>query len=162
MLLCFSPGIFRDDLKPTIGADFATKQITFSGKQYQLQLWDIAGYCRSDYTVAHQCYKSADGIIIPFCLSQCARDNEKTIQSVIEWREMSLSVLPVQVPCILVGTKSDLSQNGEEITESLWSLLDPDLNIHMWFATSAKTGRNVDLLFNQLMLMMVENKRKRE
>ena len=39
----FNKGFFSDNFKPTIGADFANKEIEINNKNLVLQIWDTAG-----------------------------------------------------------------------------------------------------------------------
>ena len=75
--------------------------------------------------------------------------DKHTFESVKKWVEDAVSMRGDEVIIIIVGNKSDLSDNWKVTTDEGQKLAS-ELNNAMFFETSAKDGSNVKTLFNEL------------
>jgi len=60
LIIQYIAGVFREDLKFTIGVDFYSKTVNFEGKKVKLQLWDFGGEERFRFLLSQYC-KGANG-----------------------------------------------------------------------------------------------------
>lgn len=144
----FSEGIFRDDYKVTIGVDFSIKMMNVYGSRVKLQIWDTGGqeqfsYIRPLYYTGASC----GFIVFDKTKRQSFNNIEKWIKEVFENRG--------KIPLILLGNKEDLpnhtvsTEEGQKIANKL------DL---IYYDTSAKSGKSVDLVFKTLVRMVLDPK----
>ena len=141
----------------TIGADFAVKKTrikTEEGeKDVKFQIWDLAGQPRFN-SVRELYYKGSHGGLLVFDITR--RDSFTNLNSWIEelFKNSGRGVMPITV----LGNKVDLRDETEdcvtvaeahEYTEDLKQRLEFNCDIP-YLETSAKTGENVDLLFQSI------------
>jgi len=142
---------FQASYGMTIGADFAAYRLTENGKDYVLNIFDLAGQQRfNDLNRGY--YAGTNGAVIVFDVTRPA-----TYENIPSWIEQLVKNTGGTVcPLVLVGNKSDLrddspSSVAKEIAEqyvkelSEWSGFDVS-----YFDTSALTGDNVDSAFRAL------------
>ncbi|CAL4113092.1 unnamed protein product, partial [Meganyctiphanes norvegica] len=65
MIQRYCKGIFTKDYKKTIGVDFLERQITVSGEEVRLMLWDTAGQEEFD-AITKAYYRGAQACVIAF------------------------------------------------------------------------------------------------
>ncbi|WP_438865486.1 Rab family GTPase [Neptunicella sp.] len=140
----FVQGIFSDKYLTTIGVKVDKKLIECEQQQVQLMLWDIEGTDR--YSVFQERYlRGASAYIIVV-------DQTRT-SSLIEGIDIhSLAKQVNGCPTVLAVNKSDLEQHWH------WNerqLTDYQALFDLSFNTSAKTGDNVELMFQQLAELLV-------
>jgi small GTP-binding protein len=143
--------IFTDSYISTIGVDFKIKTIEHLGKTIKLQIWDTAGQERFR-TITTSYYRGANGIIIVF-----DKTNKQTFLNIDKWLDEVKYHSKENVKIILIGNKSDLPDI--EVTEK--EIIDFCKNNNMcYIETSAKTGNNVDNIFEKLIGLMynIDNK----
>ncbi|MFX0090616.1 MAG: Rab family GTPase [Candidatus Hodarchaeota archaeon] len=144
----------------TVVAAFYMKIVEASGKKIFLKFWDIPGLEAIGPT-RQALYWYASGFALCFDLTDLA--------TLIALREVVLEeVLPVveqgkakNLSSVLIGCKSDLPQtiNNNEIKrfqEELSSKFGFEVP---YFATSAKTGENIDLIFSKLTELLLKNEK---
>ena len=141
---------FDDDYIMTIGSKVTKKQITITDADtnYHLtfMIWDILGQ-RVHNNLHATYYSGAAGAFIV-----CDMSREETIQNLEEWIEVFRGVNKT-APLILLGNKSDLVEDLEEAKAKIGRIAEKyGLIYHV---TSAKTGDNVDLAFQELAEMML-------
>jgi small GTP-binding protein len=135
---------FNDRYICTIGVDFMTKSISFENQTIKLQIWDTAGMEKyKQITTSY--YKGTQAAIICFDLT-----NKNSFYSVDKWyAEFSNFYNPLfEKTVILVGNKSDLEDEREVTEEEIEKFCN--LNNFVYYETSAKTGDNVESLFDEL------------
>jgi small GTP-binding protein len=135
---------FTDKYICTIGVDFMMKSISFENQTIKLQIWDTAGMEKyKQITTSY--YKGTQAAIICFDLT-----NKNSFNSVRRWySEFSNYYNPLfEKTVILVGNKSDLEDEREVIREEIENLCN--LNNFVYYETSAKTGDNVECLFDEI------------
>lgn len=136
----YTEGYFTPNYKLTIGVDFALKNIDHKDGKISLQLWDIAGHERFGH-MTHVYYKYAIAAILVFDLGRPA-----TFESVLKWqKDLNEKVMLANedpVPMVLLANKADISPN--EIDKEKLDQFCEDNGFLAWYATSAKTNKNID------------------
>ena len=139
LLLRFAQNDFKAEYQLTIGVEFGAKNIDINNKKFRLQIWDTAG--QENYrSITRAYYKNSVCAILVYDIS-----NRESFEHISNWIEDCLAQSPKTVFMVLVGNKSDLNENrkvsfqeGQEMAKN---------NHLMFFETSAKTGENVDKIF---------------
>ena len=144
----FVDGKFIDTTTMTIGVDFLLKQVQYKEILCQLQLWDIGGQIRFRFLV-DKYIPGARGALLLFDITSMP-----SFVNIAKWVQI-LRIHDPNLPIVLVGTKCDLeefSMVGDyyaELTKKRFNMID-------YVKTSAKTGLNVDNVFNNLTRHLVE------
>lgn len=128
---------FSERYLTTIGVVVNKKLIEVDGEQLNILLWDVAGEISQD-KVPHSYLLGTSGIIYVFDLSR-----PMTIANL----ESDIAYLKSKVPGVtikIVGNKLDL------VTEEQLAEIEEQLAIPYDIVTSAKTGKNVEALFQML------------
>ena len=140
-------GTFNDTLSPTVGGATQTRQEVIDGVKYLFQVWDTAGAER--YRALTPLYtRDAAAALIVFDLTR-----QSSIDNIPSWIEFLNQ--HGKMPYILVGNKEDLQDKYAISIEDAMELAYRQGS--QFFATSAKTGNNVDLAFRQLEVTAVEH-----
>ena len=135
----------------TIGTEYRIKKINSSDNvNYSLKIWDSSGAERYRSLLLNL-LKNMKGIILVYSI-----DNEYTfnniknqINSINDYIDIS------KTPIILVGNKKDL-ENKRIISEEEGRKIAEDYNFK-FYETSAKTGENVNEIFQKLFEITVKN-----
>ena len=131
-------GTFTDEYKPTTGAMPLKKSVEHDGNTVRLVIWDVAGHLFN----LHPAYSSdADGAILV-----CNLTGEPSLEVLNRWRDIIVNRVG-EIPIVVAANKSDLAEmpRCEEIEKADYVVMP----------TSAKTGKNVDELFLELIKRMV-------
>lgn len=128
---------FDDKYLTTIGVKVNKKTIEVNGKELSLLIWDIAGEVSQD-KVPSSYFLGASGIIYVFDLTRPS--TYKNIEKDLDYLNRIVEGSVIKV----VGNKSDLLEL-DRIDE-----IRSELNITVDTITSAKTGENVNELFQDL------------
>lgn len=142
---------FVEDYEPT-KADSYRKKITLDNREIQVDILDTAG--QEDYAAIRDNYlRSGEGFLCLFSITE-----QESLNSAQELREQILRVKnDDNIPFILVGNKADLNERRvvsfEAATEYATNWKVP------YIETSAKTGKNVETAFYELLR---EIKRRRD
>ncbi|KAF5734025.1 ras-related protein RABA6a [Tripterygium wilfordii] len=145
LLSRFSKDEFRLDSKPTIGVEFAYRNIRVGDKLIKSQIWDTAGQERFR-AITSSYYRGALGALLVYDITRRA-----SFENVTKWlheiREFGSSDMVI----VLVGNKSDLGHSREVSEEEGRSLAE--LESLCFMETSALQNSNVEEVF----LAMVAN-----
>lgn len=135
----FVDGIFNERYLTTIGVKVDKKLVEVNGQQIQFILWDIEGNDR--YNLFQERYlRGAAAYIVVV--------DQTRMSSFLDGMNIqSLAQGAVTCPSVLAINKSDLTQN--------WPMPEEDIennkrSFDFHFNTSAKTGDNVELMFERL------------
>jgi len=128
---------FDDKYLTTIGVKVNKKVINVDDQELSVLLWDIAGEVSQD-KVPVTYFLGASGVIYVFDLSRPT--TFKNISDDLNYLKGILNGGVIR----LVGNKRDL------ITDEQLSKIKKELEIPFDIATSAKTGENVEQLFEDL------------
>jgi len=128
---------FDDKYLTTIGVKVNKKVVKIDDRELSVLLWDIAGEVSQD-KVPVTYFLGASGVIYVFDLSRPT--TFKNISDDLNYLKGILNGGVIR----LVGNKRDL------ITDEQLSKIKEELEIPFDIATSAKTGENVEQLFEDL------------
>ena len=155
LILRFSLDIYKDNI--IIGNDFEIKTVKIDDKIIRVRIFDP---CRPNdprqrffKLLTKYDYKGTHGIVITYDIT----DRYKFIKA-REWIENTMELAPLDtrnVKIILVGNKCDLS-NEREVNEEDGKKLAEEFGL-LFFETSAKTGYNVNFVFETLIEEIIKN-----
>eukprot|EP01088_Endostelium_zonatum_P016510 TRINITY_DN4491_c0_g1_i1.p1 TRINITY_DN4491_c0_g1~~TRINITY_DN4491_c0_g1_i1.p1 ORF type:complete len:184 (+),score=42.16 TRINITY_DN4491_c0_g1_i1:80-631(+) len=146
----FVQGQFIAEYDPTI-EDSYRKQVTHEGRQVMLEILDTAG--TEQFKCMRDLYmKSGDGFFLVYSIM-----SESTFLALKEIKEKISRVKDYEdVPTVMIGNKVDLE------SERQVQLKDAKQQATEWkcslFETSAKTRKNVDAAFMDLISQMEKKK----
>lgn len=139
LLSRFARDEFQLDSKPTIGVEFAYRNIKVGDKLIKAQIWDTAGQERFR-AITSSYYRGALGAVLVYDITRRA-----TFSSLKKWlyelREFGSSDMVI----VLVGNKSDLGHSREVEEEEGRSLAETEGLCFM--ETSALENLNVEEAF---------------
>ncbi len=151
LTLRFSKGFFTEDYKMTIGVDFHVKTIsidTLEGPiKCKLQLWDTGGQERFS-SIRPMYYRGSLGSILVFDLT-----NSASFEHLPQWIEEVRANIKSDIPVLLIGNKSDLTDQRAVSIEEI-NNFTRDFNLY-YMETSAKTGDGVGDCFYILACLMI-------
>lgn len=137
----------------TIGVDFHIKAVEIEGKKVTLQIWDFAGEDRFRFLLPSYA-KGANGVIFMFDITRYT-----SLNSVNEWLNVfkkSFKEEEVEeVPMIMVGGKLDLNER-RTISRIEAENIASEFQFYDYLECSAKTGENVEEIFNKIARIMME------
>jgi small GTP-binding protein len=139
---------FYEFQEPTIGAAFMIKNLNIDEKEIKLEIWDTAGQERYR-SLAPMYYRNANVALVVYDITK-----KSSFESAKIWiEEINRRSCPECI-IVLLGNKYDLKKeikiNENEINDYI-----KHKNI-MHFKTSAKTGLNIDNLFNTIINKLIE------
>ena len=137
----FVEGVFEDKYLSTIGARVSRKVLAVCGVPLTLLVWDLAGE-EKFAGVMNSYYRGAAGGIIV-----CDLTRADTFPSLMNQAQAFWRVNP-QAPLGVAGNKVDLLEQ-RVITDAELAEVAAQLGA-FWLTSSAKTGENVQELFEQL------------
>jgi len=130
---------FTVEYRPTSGAMPSKKSVEYGGITYNLVIWDIAGHLFR----LHPAFSSdADGAILV-----CDIARQESVDALKECKAIIDKKLG-NIPFVVAVNKIDLSETSKcvELEKCDYTIIE----------TSAKTGKNVDKLFIELIKKMSE------
>ncbi|NEQ72561.1 MAG: GTP-binding protein [Okeania sp. SIO2C9] len=146
---------FSDQYLSTVGVKISRKKVDLpkieveKNNFLQLLIWDLEGHTKFK-AIAPSYLQGASGAIVVADVTR-----QETIENLSERLDLFLSVNPKSV-VILALNKSDLVD--AEIINKLLSKFEhqEDERVIATYSTSAKTGENVDEIFQKLSYRMLE------
>ena len=138
----FAKKEFYEFQEPTIGAAFLTAKVKLEEGEITFELWDTAGQERYR-TLAPMYYRGARAAIIAYDITQ--EDSFKGAQG---WVNDVRHMRGDHCLLVLVGNKCDLQENRKVDKEDVDQFAEKNQLTHI--ETSAKTGKNVDHLFEMI------------
>ncbi|KAL5975495.1 Ras-related protein RABA6b [Asimina triloba] len=141
---------FRLDSKPTIGVEFAYRNITIADKLIRAQIWDTAGQERFR-AITSSYYRGALGALLVYDITR-----RTTFDSLKKWLDEIRNFGSSDMVIVLVGNKSDLGQlrnvsekEGKDFAEQ---------NSIIFMETSALENTNIQEAFVQMITKIYEIK----
>jgi len=150
LLKRFASREFTGDYISTIGVDFEIKQLEIDGKMVKLQIWDTAGQERFQ-NITTSYYRGAHCIILVYDITQ-----QETFDHIDKWHRQINDHSNSNVQILLVGNKSDLSDNRQVSYEAAEQMAH-NMGVTV-FEASAKDGTNVDQAFYHIAKQAIDNK----
>ncbi len=141
IILKYTRDIFTEEYQITIGAEYSSKDIIINNKQYQIQIWDTAGqeYFRS---IIRSYYNNSACAIVVYDIT-----SKKSFNDVENWIDECTNNSPYDINLVLVGNKIDL-ENERVVSYDEGKKLALKYNM-LFFECSAKTGKNINNIFNE-------------
>ena len=103
----FQKGFFFDSFKPTIGADFANREVHLNERTVVLQIWDTAGQERFQ-SLSNAFYRGADCCVIVYDVT-----DKSSFDQISKWKDHFIDKSCPEdvdkVPILIIGNKTDLS-----------------------------------------------------
>ena len=153
LLLKYCDGQFPEAHMATIGFEFKVKIINVGKWQIRLQIWDTSGQERFR-SITQNFYRNADGILFVYDVT-----NRESFSHIKDWL-MDSQVEDSDIKRILVGNKVDLEDKRAIDAEKMNSFAESKKM--KCFETSAKSGENVETIFKEISLLILENKTDEE
>ncbi|KAJ3447034.1 ras-related protein rab-5c [Anaeramoeba flamelloides] len=138
--------------EPTIGAAFLSKKLTHNNVHFKLQIWDTAGQERY-HSLAPMYYRGSSAAFVIYDVTQ-----KVTFEKSKKWIDELKKLGDPNVQIAFVANKIDLAENQKVSREIGQNFADE--NGLTFFETSAKTGKNVDKLFLQMLDKLPKNNSK--
>ena len=131
-------GTFSDNIEPTVGAAFLSKEVNIMGNHCIFNIWDTAGQEAYRYLVPMY-YRNASIAIIVFDLTSMS-----SFESVTDWINDVKMNVDNDVVMLLCGNKSDCPDRRVEFDIIQEFSHSTDI---IYVETSAATGAGVNKLF---------------
>lgn len=151
-------GVFKGNTSMTIGLDFHVKLIEVDGLKVKLQIWDFAGEERFRFFLPTYMRGTSGGI---FMYDITRFSSIKNIDKWFNVLEKDTLVIKDGMPILLVGGKTDLDYKravrGDSALEKAIKY-----NLQGFIECSAKTGVNVDNVFETVARLMMTKAGMRE
>ena len=146
----YADNTFQENQMATLGVDYKLQNVKMEdGNTVKLQIWDTAGQDRF-HSLTRNYFKGAHGIILLYDIT-----TQSSFDNVSKWIKQIKEDASEKVVIILVGNKIDLehkraipTEEGEKIAEDFGLI---------FFECSAKTGKNINEAFNELIKKTVAN-----
>ncbi|XP_059167314.1 ras-related protein Rab-34-like [Physella acuta] len=146
----FCHDVFDREYKATIGVDFEVEKFSVLSVPITLQIWDTAGQERFK-CIAASYYRGAQIVIVTFDLT-----DEESLHHTTKWMEEATSSADNPVK-FLVGTKKDLLAPAAYTDVEQRALkYSKKMGAEYW-ATSSKTGENVQDFFFRAMCLSFDD-----
>ena len=143
-LLRYCDKTFQEAHLSTIGLDYRLKTMTLkSGKNIKLQIWDTAGQDRFR-AITKNYYKGANGIILIYDVT-----NLQSYENVKNWINQIKDEANPNVIIYLAGNKVDVKDEDRVVKTVDGKKIADEYNLK-FYETSAKSGINVNLIFEEL------------
>ncbi len=145
----YATGMFKEEYKPTLGVDIFTRKIEIKDfGSVILSIWDTAGQekFRKMYP---RYYKGAKYAILVYDVT-----SRETFESLPSWVE-EINKHAGNIPIILVGNKVDLEAYRQVSKEEGLKLAEK-LNLHGFYEASARTGLNVNEIFESPIRLIIK------
>jgi len=135
--------VFMTDTTMTVGVAFLSKEVIHGGTRAMLSLWDLGGQDRFRFLQPSYC-AGAKAAIAFFDMTRL-----DTAMQVKDWVAMFRAHASPNIPIILGGTKLDLvdPEMMDSVNDYAIELVE-QLGLSYYITTSAKTGENVEEVFN--------------
>ncbi|XP_076888329.1 ras-related protein RABA6a-like [Bidens hawaiensis] len=148
LLSRFAKDEFRIDSKPTIGVEFAYRNVKVGDKIAKAQIWDTAGQERFR-AITSSYYRGALGAMLVYDITR-----RGTFENLKKWLHELREYGNRDMVIVLVGNKSDLVDSREVEAEDGQSLAQIENLCFM--ETSAKENLNVEDAFHQMITKIFE------
>jgi small GTP-binding protein len=147
----YATGKFDTSTLSTIGVDFETKQVTVDGKEVLFNVWDFAG--EKKFRVLFPSYVSgASGALVLYDIT-----NKESLYDLKDWLDIIDNVDNPPRTRILIEHKIDLEDRREVSRKEAEKFFKKYKFQGEIMSASAKTGENVEELFQVLAREIIKN-----
>ena len=154
-LLRYCDKTFQEAHLSTIGLDYRLKTMTLkSGKNIKLQIWDTAGQDRFR-AITKNYYKGANGIILIYDVT-----NLQSYENVKNWITQIKDEANPNVIIYLAGNKVDVKDEERVVKTEDGQRIADEYKLK-FYETSAKSGINVNIIFEEFIIIYHSNKIKK-
>ena len=133
---------FTDKYELTIDDEYYNKFIYIDDKRYLFRLWDRTGDKQFYSDSQNIIFKGCNCLFLVYDIS-----SKESLEHIPDFIEKYKKLCPKEVLMVLVGNKCDLENEREVSTEEGQKYAKE--NGMLFFETSAKTGNNVEELFQE-------------
>eukprot|EP00922_Rhytidocystis_sp_ex-Travisia-forbesii_P070089 GHVS01104769.1.p1 GENE.GHVS01104769.1~~GHVS01104769.1.p1 ORF type:complete len:232 (+),score=26.22 GHVS01104769.1:52-696(+) len=154
LVVRFAKDEFYEYQEPTIGAAFMTQSVTLPDSVVKFEIWDTAGQERYR-SLAPMYYRGAAAAVIVYDIT-C----KESFDGAKSWVNELQAVHSPDIVIALAGNKDDL-ESGRAVDYELASQYAADNQI-MYMETSAKSGHNVNELFQEIARRLPKNRREQD
>jgi Ras-related protein Rab-43 len=144
---------FIQDTKLTLGVDIVAKDISIDKYRIKLQIWDFGGEDRFKVFLPVYARGSSGGI---FMYDLTRKNSLGNITSWINIFKKNLTDEESEIPILGVGGKKDLSEERAITSENSKSLAEKH-KLYDLIECSAKTGENIEKIFESITYKMLKN-----
>ena len=152
LMIRFCDNFYEENKVSNIGTIFKSKEIEINNQKIELNIYDTSGQERYR-SLAKNYLRNANGIIFVFDLT-----NDNTFENITNWLNNCNDVIN-NYQKILVGNKLDLED--KQIDERRVEKFCSENNMK-YFEASAKNGKNVEIIFKEIALLILDDKQKKE
>ncbi len=143
-------GIFPENLRLTIGANFYTKKVIVGDIKIVLQIWDMGGEERFRFMMKNYC-RGTHAALFLYDIT-----NPGTLFHLDQWVEELRKHAP-GAKLLVIGAKADLAANRKvQLAEA--SDYGRERGANFTMEVSSKTGENVTLAFEMAAKMLLADK----
>jgi small GTP-binding protein len=129
---------FRENYIPSLGANVTSREYNVDGNSVTLMIWDIAA--QEEFSrVRQEYYRGARAAFLVYDVTR-----PMTFGNVVPWYDDLVTIVRKKIPIILIGNKAD---KPAVVQSASGRRLAGDLGAD-FIETSAKTGENIDKLFD--------------
>ncbi len=146
-------GSFNERTLMTLGVDFYIKYLIVDGERVTIQVWDLGGEDRFRFLLPSYC-RLANGAVFVYDVT-----SPRSVLDIGDWLNL-LERTAGKIPVLLVGTKKDL-ESERKVSLSEAKEIGKSYDINECMEASAKTGENVELLFDKICQMVISKFRSR-
>ena len=149
----FLTDVFHDGTTMTIGVDFHIKKVRVGDKEAKLQIWDFAGEERFRFLLPAY-LQGCTGAIFMYDLTRFS-----TLKNFDDWFEVYQDGVKSQknsIPLFMIGGKLDLEEDRAVPRQTAIDIANKN-NFSGFVECSAKTGQNVEVAFQTLAEILIEN-----
>jgi len=157
-LLSYITHGFVTDYTPTVFDNFSAIE-EFDDDVVNVILWDLAG--QDEYSaVRNTCCKDCRYDVLLVCFATTLRDSFDNIKH--KWLPEIRRFTSELPPIILVGTKTDLRESGNEshITPKMGERLAKELKMHSYLECSAKDPDSVGKIIRDAIRILLDQDKK--
>ena len=142
LLYQFIEKLYKKDLEPTIGIEFATKTLFLHKKKIRLQIWDSAG--QENYrSITRSYYRNT---IVAFLVYDITKI--KSFENIKNWLDETLTFGHKNIYLVLIGNKLDLkNERVVKFNEGKKFAKEYDMD---FYEVSAKSGEFVEETFEEV------------
>ncbi|KAF7845975.1 hypothetical protein BT93_L5754 [Corymbia citriodora subsp. variegata] len=153
-------GRFSASHDVTIGVEFGSVVVKVGhDSKMKLSLWDTAGQ-ETYKSVTRSYFRGASGALLVFDITK-----RKTFEHVVDWLSDLRQIADEGIVVILVGNKLDLAdhttnidgENKRAVTQAEAEEWCKKEGVMKYIETSAKSGQNVELAFQELAEKIYQN-----